>query len=349
MTLILFVIILGVTVLVHEFGHYLFARITGVHVHQFSIGMGPAIYKKESKKTGIVYAVRAIPLGGFVQLAGEEVEVEETKKKYPGKTLQDKNVFQRFLIMFFGAGFNFIFATVLLFVIGLIFGAKSLEPTLSIVEENSPAYVAGLRAGDKVTRINKHKVTYIDDISVFLQVVNRDEPVTFEVIRQGEESKRTFEVLATKEIIDDETVYRYGIGMQSVVERGFFKSIKYAFNQAGALFKQMFVVLGNLFTGKLSVSQLSGPVGIYSIVGEAKALGIASLLSLTAFLSINVGVVNLLPIPAFDGGRILFLFIEKIKGSPISPKVENIIHSIGFVLLIILIIYVTLNDILRLF
>ena len=137
--------------------------------------------------------------------------------------------------------------------------------------------------------------------------------------------------------------------MKPEVNRGFIASLKYAFNEECAIFKQMFVVLGNLFTGEVKVSQLSGPVGIYSVVGKMSSQGISALLCLTALLSINVGVINLLPFPAFDGGRILFLIIEKIKGSPVDPKVENTIHSIGFILLILLMIYVTFNDVIKLF
>ena len=133
------------------------------------------------------------------------------------------------------------------------------------------------------------------------------------------------------------------------MEHGFFAAIKYGFRKAGSLFKQMYVILAYLFTGKLSVNNLSGPVGIYSLVGQQRAAGISNVLYLMAYLSINVGVINLLPFPAFDGGKILFLIIEKIKGSKVNPKVENTIHLIGFGLLMLLMIYVTVHDIIRLF
>ena len=145
------------------------------------------------------------------------------------------------------------------------------------------------------------------------------------------------------------TKYILGIVLKADVEEGIIPSLEYAFKEGCAIFKQMFVVLGSLFTGGVEINQLSGPVGIYSIVDQMSEQGIAALLYLTALLSINVGVINLLPFPAFDGGRILFLIIEKIKGSPVSPKVENTIHSIGFILIILLMIYVTFNDILKLF
>ena len=341
----MFLLILGVVVLVHEFGHFLFAKLMGVHVYEFSIGMGPNLLQKASK-SGTKYSIRAIPLGGYVSLAGEEVEIDPEVQK--GRNLQDKKVWQRFLIMFMGVGFNFIFAFLVLFFVGLIFGAQDLSPRVSEVTEGYPAALAGLEANDKILRINDHKVSYIDDISLYLTIEDLSEPITFEVEKTSGEVKQ-IEVQALKEEVDGSTRYSLGITLVPKVERGFIESIVYAFNKEMALFKQMFVVLGNLFTGNLALSNLSGPVGIYSIVGQMQAQGAQALLYLVALLSINVGIMNILPFPAFDGGRILFLFIEKIKGSPVNPKVENIIHAIGFILIIALMIYVTFNDILRLF
>ena len=137
--------------------------------------------------------------------------------------------------------------------------------------------------------------------------------------------------------------------MKQKKKKVFVNAIVYTFNKTKSIFKQMYVTLGYLFTGRVKLNQLSGPVGIYSIVGEQRNAGIASLIYLTAFLSINVGVINLLPIPAFDGGHILFIIIEKIKGSPVKPELENKIHSIFLILLLILMVVITFNDILRLF
>lgn len=346
MTLILYIIILGATILVHEFGHYLFARLTGVHIYEFSLGMGPTIYSKNSKKTDTKYSIRAIPVGGFVQLAGEEIEIEKTRKKYPGKCLQDKSLLQRFLILFFGAGFNFIFAIILLFLIGLIFGSKNLDPVISQVEVNTPAYVAGIQNGDKILSINNKRVKYLDDIPLYLNILPRDKSVTFKILKTDETIKE-YSIKAEKKTTDNGDSYIYGIGITQKYEKGILKAFKFSLLQTCAYFKQMFVALFNLFTGNISIKQLSGPVGIYTVVGEARGYGILSILMLVTFLSINVGVINLIPFPAFDGGRILFLVIEKIKGSPINPKAENIIHSIGFILLLLLIVYVTFNDIFR--
>ena len=144
-------------------------------------------------------------------------------------------------------------------------------------------------------------------------------------------------------------VYRYGIGMKQKKTKGFGAAITYTYKKTVSVFKQMFITLGYLFTGGIRLGQLSGPVGIYSIVGEQSKTGIASLLYLTAFLSINVGVINLLPIPAFDGGHILFIIIEKIKGSPVNPEIENKIHTVFLILLMILMLIITFNDISKFF
>ena len=159
---------------------------------------------------------------------------------------------------------------------------------------------------------------------------------------------KTYQIKPEKTKVDDEERYIYGIGMQGENRQGLGAALEYTIVKTGSLFKQMGVTLLNLFTGNIRLSQLSGPVGIYEVVGSQASGGIASLLYLFSFLSINVGFINFLPIPAFDGGRILFLIIEKIKGKPVDPKLENTIHAIGFFLLIALMILITYNDIIRL-
>lgn len=248
-----------------------------------------------------------------------------------------------------GVGFNFIFAFLILLFTGLIFGAPSTEPIINSVTKDYPAVEAGLEKGDKVLRINNHKITYLEDISLYLAIEDLSKTVTFEVEKaSGEIATYHVKPEKTKDK-EGNTRYAVGIELKADINKGIGASLEYAFKEECAIFKQMFVVLGNLFTGGVELNQLSGPVGIYTIVGQMSEQGIAALLYLTALLSINVGVINLLPFPAFDGGRILFLIIEKIKGSPVNPKVENTIHSIGFILLILLMIYVTFNDILKLF
>lgn len=341
LTLILFLLILGITVLVHELGHFIFAKLFGIYVYEFSLGMGPKFYSKKDKKKETSYSLRAIPIGGYVQLAGEEVEDDRSIPQ--DRKLQAKKPWQRFLVMFFGAGSNFIFALLLLFIIGLLYGSPNNKPLIAGVEKGYPAYQSGLKNGDLVLSMNGYKITYLDDMNLYFTLLNKEQGITFEVKKTSGEIDK-IKITPLKE----NDTYIFGINLNNQVDHGFIAAIKYSLTKTGALFKQMFIVVESLFTGKLGVNSLSGPVGIYSVVGEASKGGITDLLYLTAFLGINVGFINLLPFPAFDGGRILFLLIEKIKGSPVKPKTENLIHSIGFILLLMLLLYITLNDVLKL-
>ena len=342
MTIIYFILILGIIVFVHELGHFLFAKLFGVYVYEFSLGMGPKIWsrKKDGKETE--YSLRLLPIGGAVTLAGEEIDDDEAIPK--DRKLQSKPAWQRFLIMFFGAGSNFILAILVLFLIGMIWGAPNMDPVLSSVEKDMPMYEAGVRDGAKILAINGQKTTTIDDVRLYMALVDKGSSVEFEVENLGKVN-----VTPIKEEKDGVASYRFGVVFEPVVERGIFASIKYSFVKTGAMFKQMFITLKLLVTGGLSMDNLGGPVAIYGVVGESQKQGIDSVLMLLALLCINVGFINLIPFPAFDGGRILFIIIEKIKGSPIKAETENRVHTVGFILLIILILYVTVNDILKLF
>ena len=342
-TLILFIILLGSIIFIHEGGHFLFAKLTGIYVYEFALGMGPKLFS--FKKGETVYSLRAIPIGGFCQLAGEEGEDEDLPKD---RTLPGKKPWQKFLVMFFGAGFNFISAILVLFFISLVWGATSTEPILSSVEKDTPAYEAGLRKGDEILEINGHDIWTIDDISLYITIADPTDATEFKVKKENG-SIETYKIKPEKTKVDDEERYIYGIGMQGEERHGLGAALEYTVVKTGSLFKQMGVTLLNLFTGGISLSQLSGPVGIYEVVGAQASGGLASLLYLFSFLSINVGFINLLPLPAFDGGHILFIIIEKIKGSPVKPETEAKFHAVGLFILMLLMIYVTFYDILRLF
>lgn len=341
-TLLLCILILGTIIFVHEGGHFLFAKLTGIYVHEFALGMGPKLISYQGKET--LYSLRLIPIGGFCQMAGEEGEEENIPKE---RTLPGKKPWQRFLVLFFGAGFNFLSAMLVLFFIALIWGSPNPEPILSTIEEGSAAEAAGLEAGDRIVEINDHKISTMDDVSLYLAIDKHKEATTF-VVEKEDGSKKTYEIMPEKLVEDDTVTYRYGIGLVTEQETGLGNAFQYMFVKTGSLFKQMWVTVSNLFTGGVSVSQLSGPVGIYEIVGIQAEGGVSSLLYLFAFLSINVGFINLLPLPAFDGGHILFLIIEKIKGSPVKPETEAKFHTVGLFLLMALMVYITFNDILRL-
>ena len=345
LNLLLFIIILGVIVFVHEFGHFIFAKITGVYVYEFAIGMGPKIWGFKKGETD--YNLRAIPIGGFCSLAGEDLDDDDLKKVPKNRRLQDKSAWQRFLIMVFGPMNNFILAVLLLLFIALIWGGSTMNPVISKVEKNSAAMEAGLVSGDKIININNHKIKTSDDISLYLAISNPKKTSKIVVDRDG--SEITYKVKPKKIKVKGEDAYRYGIGIKQEKTKGIGEAFVYTYKKTVSIFKQMFVTAGYLFTGGIRLSQLAGPVGIYSIVGEQSKTGLANILYLVAFLSINVGFLNLLPIPAFDGGHILFIIIEKIKGSPVNPELENKIHAVFLILLMILMVVITFNDIVRLF
>ena len=342
MTLIYFIIILSVTIFVHELGHFIFAKRAGIYVYEFCIGMGPRIFKFKRKNDETEYGIRILPIGGFCAMACEDTLDDENVPKE--KKLMNKTWSQRFMTMVAGVMFNFIFAIILLFIIGLINGNPNNKPAVASVPNDGPAYLAGLRVDDVIIKLNNVKINTIDRLMIEYQI-NYGKPIELEVLRDDEILRFTI----TPETIESDggTSYQYDFALDGSIEKGFFEAIEYAVTKFLSLIEQMFVTFAYLFTGKLSLSNLSGPVGIYNIVGQSAQAGILSLISLTSLLSINVGFINLLPIPAFDGGRILFLIIEKIRRKPVKPEIENRIHAVGLILLMILMIVVTYNDIVR--
>lgn len=346
LTLIVLILILGLLVIVHEFGHFIFAKKSGVHIYEFSIGMGPIIYKKIGKDK-IQYSVRALPIGGYVQMAGE---VSEDDDKIPkNKFMCNKSAFTRFLILVAGVTFNFLLAFILLFFSALIWGSQGLDPIVKNTTKGYPMREAGIEKGDRILAINGKEVNTWDKAQILLNLKNKSEYYTFKIEKKDGEVK-TYKVKPKVEKDkhgNDKKVF--GVKVDTTRKYGFVNALKYAVLKFGAVINSMCIVIVNLFTGNLGLNALSGPVGIYGVVGESLTVGIQQIIYLIAFLSINLGFINILPFPAFDGGRILFLIIEKIKGSPVDSKVENAFHTVGFILLMILMVYITLQDILKLF
>ena len=295
--LLLFIVILGVIVFVHEFGHFIFAKIAGVYVFEFAIGMGPKIWG--FKKGETEYNLRAIPIGGFCSMAGEDFDDEELKKVPKKRRLQAKTAWQRFLIMVFGPMNNFILAVILLFFIALVWGGSTMDPIITSVEAGSAAEEVGISSGDRILKINNHKISTSDGMSLYLAISDPKKYTTMKVEKENDEVV-TYKIKPRKIKENGEEVYRYGIGIEQKKTKGFGEALIYTFKKTCSIFKQMYITLAYLFTGGIKLNQLAGPVGIYSIVGEQSKAGIANLLYLMAFLSINVGVINLLPIPAFD-------------------------------------------------
>lgn len=352
--ILLLLFILGIIILVHEFGHFIWAKTFGVHIYEFSIGMGPLLHTHKGKKDGINYNIRAIPIGGFVSMAGEVYdsgEVDENNKKIKkDKLMCNKKWWQRLIILVAGVVNNFILAIVILFIYTLIWGGGAITPKVLNVVEDKPAAAAGLKSGDVITSINGYNVSSWDKAQIILYYKNTNEYYTFEV-KHTDGTKE--EIKIKPEIIKDEETGAesklFGIQIDAEDTSNVFKSFIYSIRKFNSIISSMVYTIWGLISGKIGLSALSGPVGIYEVVGETINYGINYFLYILAFLSINVGFINILPFPAFDGGHVLFLIIEKIKGSPVNAKIENTCHLIGFILIFLLMIIVTISDIIKLF
>lgn len=344
MTLILFLLILGLIVFIHEFGHFIMAKLFKVYIYEFSIGMGPVIHQHKGKDN-VMYSIRALPIGGYVSMAGEVAEDDDKVKK--SDFLCNKPWWQRIIIFCAGVFNNFLLALVLFFIIAMAWGARVTEPVFSEITPNSAMDIAGAEVGDRIISINNKKVTTWDRAQILLIEKSKDNNYQIVVERNGQQ--KTLNV--TPEIVKDEKGKEskvYGMTVSSRVEHGFVAAIKYAFHKFVSIFDTMILTIGGLFTGKISITALSGPVGIYTIVGEARTAGLFSLLYLVAYLSLNLGFINILPFPAFDGGHVLFTLIEVIIRRPVNKKVEAVLHFIGFILIFALMIAITIHDVWRL-
>ena len=352
--ILLLLFILGIIILVHEFGHFIWAKTFGVHIYEFSIGMGPLLHTHKGKKDGINYNIRAIPIGGFVSMAGEVYdsgEVDENNKKIKkDKLMCNKKWWQRLIIVVAGVVNNVILAIVILFIYTLIWGGGAITPKVLNVVEDKLAAAAGLKSGDVITNINGYNVSSWDKAQIILYYKNTNEYYTFEV-KHTDGTKE--EIKIKPEIIKDEETGAesklFGIQIDAEDTSNVFKSFIYSIRKFNSIISSMVYTIWGLISGKIGLSALSGPVGIYEVVGETINYGINYFLYILAFLSINVGFINILPFPAFDGGHVLFLIIEKIKGSPVNAKIENTCHLIGFILVFLLMIIVTISDIIKLF
>ena len=261
----------------------------------------------------------------------------------------NKPWWQRIIILVAGVVNNFILAIVLLFISALIWGGSTLDAKVKNTVEGYPMAEAGIKSGDIITSINGKKVNTWDVAQIILVMKNKNDYYTFEV-KHEDGSKDTYKVVPKVEKEENGTERQvFGIQIDQTPLTGFVGSLKYAFLKFGSVVESMWLTVGGLITGKISTSALSGPVGMYQVVNEGVALGLNYMIYITAFLSINVGFINILPFPAFDGGRVFFLIVEKIKGSPVNSKFENTCHMIGFCLLLLLMLLITAQDIIRLF
>lgn len=345
LSIIYLILILGILVFVHEFGHFIAAKKIGVHVSEFAIGMGPKLFSHKRKNDPTEYTIRLLPIGGFCAMAGEVIEEETNLKK--NEYMCNRSKIERIIILIAGVTMNIITAFIMLFFQSLIWGTTEQSSIVGYVPENYPVADAGIVIGDKITKINGYKVNTWDKLTLIMNLNNNNSYTTFEVKKQDGTIK-TYEI-TPKEVTNDDgtTTLVYGIGAGDKLNRTIGNAFKYAFKKLGSLTSTMLLTLKYLFTGKISLNAFSGPIGMYTVVKSAS--GLEQLLFLAAYLSINLAVINAIPFPAFDGGRILFVIIEAIKGSKVKPETENMFHTIGFMLLMLLMIYITIQDIIKLF
>ncbi len=364
MSVIIFIIILAVLILVHEFGHFIVAKKSGIRVDEFGLGFPPKIFSKKWGDT--LYTLNAIPFGGFVKIFGEDAHSEDITEENKKTSFVYKPRWVQASVLVAGVTMNVIFAWLLISV-GLFIGipspvdyggfGKVSDPKLTITEvmPDSAAKIAGLIPGDEITKV----VSTIGDIDQDLTpenvrniIINStgDIEVTY---KRGNLPQDTVSVTPKYDEVSKNRIM--GIAMDQI---GTLKlPVHLAFLEGArttALLTQntaigLFDFFKGIFTLKSDLSQVSGPIGIAGVVGEARTLGFVYLLTLTALISINLAIINLLPFPALDGGRLLFVFIEAIIRRPIPPKFVMVLNTAGFVFLIILMLVVTTNDIWKLF
>ncbi|EGQ1291334.1 RIP metalloprotease RseP [Staphylococcus pseudintermedius] len=422
-TLIAFIIVFGVLVFVHEFGHMYFAKRTGIMCPEFAIGMGPKIFSFRKDET--LYTIRLLPVGGYVRMAGDgmeeqpvqpgmhvriktndanevthiilddqhkfqQIEALEVKQVdltedlfIEGITADDdarhrfniaekaffvqngrmiqiaprhrqfthKKPYQKFLTLFAGPLFNFILAFVL--IIGLAYYEGVPVPKIAQVGEKSPAQQIGLQKGDEIKKIGSHEIHRFNDVKKQLEATE-GKPTTIVIERDGKTIEKEFspkkvEIQTTKTTKQTD----YQLGFMPERERSLFEPLLFGIQQTIEYGKIIFVavasMIASIFTGDFSFDMLNGPVGIYKNVDTVVKTGIINLISWTAVLSVNLGIMNLLPIPALDGGRILFVIYEAIFRKPANKKAETVIIAAGAVFVLIIMVLVTWNDIQRYF
>ena len=336
MTIIATIILFGIIVFIHELGHFLFAKKAGVRIHEFAIGMGPKIYSTQKGETK--YSVRLLPLGGYVSMEGEDGESNDPR------AFGEKTLLQRASIIFAGPFFNIILTILLLIPVLAYMGTPSDSNVLGKVLENTPAIEAGLQVNDKIIEINGAKIQTWDDIVNNLQK-ETSQPINIKVERNN--TTKDFSITPEKN-----EQGKYVIGISPVYEKSIIKAIPKAFVATWDMIKQMLTFVVQLITGTIPggfENSVAGPVGVIGIVSDAAKMGIINLIYIAAVISLNLGILNLLPIPALDGGRLLILGIEAIRGKKLDPNKEAMIHSVGLMVLMGFMLFVTYKDILKLF
>ncbi|MBQ3225650.1 MAG: RIP metalloprotease RseP [Clostridia bacterium] len=351
-TIVFAILLFSLIIFVHELGHFLTARLFRVKVHEFAIGMGPQLFSRQGKGD-TKYSIRAIPVGGFCSMEGEDEQSNDAG------SFSAKPWWQKLIILAAGSAMNIVLGFLIFAIFVSVFYQGSGIPTTTVdtVIEQSALY-GELQPGDRIVAINDSRINIKRDIDFAMQRYSGGE-CTVTVKRDGEKLSFPFKPIEAK-YTDGSPAYLIGItsAMQKV---GVMSVIRESFYQTVWMGKVVFVSLGMLISGEVGVGDMSGPVGVVDAMnsavndaastapeGQGMLAGLLALLSLASFISVNIGIMNLLPIPALDGGRIFFVIIEAIRRKPIPPEKEGIVHFIGLVLLLGVMVFATWNDIMRL-
>lgn len=339
-TLIFALLVFSLIIFVHELGHFLTARLFGVKVHEFAIGMGPQLFARQRGETK--YSIRAIPMGGFCSMEGEDAASDDSG------SFSKKPWYARFVILAAGATMNIILGFLICTLFVTLYYKSVGIPTTTVgkVMDYSPLYDF-LKPGDRIISVDGQRVNIKRDIDFIMQQSDGSE-CDITVKRGSERLTKTFAPYAAKQN-DGSAAYLIGFTAE-IKPMSVFGVLRESFFQTLWTVKLVFVSLKMLLTGGASVADVSGPVGIVSTMNTAahQQNGFIALLYLAALISVNIGVMNLLPFPALDGGRIFFVLVEAVRRKPIPPEKEGVVHFIGMALLIALMIVATWNDILRL-
>ncbi|MBR2619646.1 MAG: RIP metalloprotease RseP [Firmicutes bacterium] len=330
MTFIYAVLIFCLLIFVHEFGHFVTAKLCGIKVNEFAIGMGPTFINKQKGET--LYSIRMFPIGGFCAMEGEDEDSEDER------AFNNQPAWQRAIVLAAGSLMNLLTAIVLMIIIAFYMGQATT--TIEQVQDASPAYEAGIMAGDEVIKIDGSDIDEWTDLQTIVGE-SEGETVTFTVLRDGVET----DISVTPEY--DKEAGRSLVGVTPTMARNPVKAVGTGVTNTWDMTVMMYELIGQLFTGDVSAKELSGPVGIVYVVNDSAKMGFIYVVYLAALLSLNLAVINMLPFPALDGGRLLFLVIRKITGKRVTDEMEGKIHFIGIMLLFALMIYVTWNDIIR--
>ena len=338
MQVIIAIIVFGVIIAINEFGNFTVAKLCNIRVNEFAIGMGPAIIKR--RKGATLYAVRVIPIGGYAKMEGEDESSEDDR------AFNKKPVYQRILVVVAGAVMNLLLGFIIIFVATLM--SKGISTTvIASFNENAASHESGLQVNDKILKINGRRI-FVDADIVF-ELLNDEDGITQMVVERNGDKIHLNDVKfdieknedGTQSINFDFTVYGQ--------KKNFTNIMKFTANKTVSTARIIWITLTDLIKGKYGINDLSGPIGVVDAIGQASSMGLVELLALASFITINVGIFNLLPIPALDGGRIVFLVIEGIRRKPIKPEYEGYVHFIGLALLLILMLVVSVSDIVKLF